>query len=584
MQMANQVNSQNFSVILDDFIISETTEFGLGDSDVAINNSGEFVIVYEFFKKSSASYSDDFRKINAQFFRANGEPIANKVTIVSSNDLELWNSKVAMDKNGNFVVSWDESGTKSDEDISIIKFQIFDSNGIARSEQMVIGDDSLKQSSADIAMSPDGNFVVTWASYTDNSSKTDIHAQLFSPDGVAQSNAFLVSAESGIAQNDPEVAINNDGEFVVTWKAEKFGDESYVYARRYDSFGTALGGVINVNDDSSCNFYNPSIAMSNDDSFAITSECGEDILVQTFNTDGSKKINKIINLGRRGLHHPKIAMYSNQDLLITYNNKPEDESSSNIYANHYSSNGQIINEEVLINKYTLDNQISPAIAVNDDGMSIIAFNSYTYDPYFFDGGIENEHISAKLYSLESKQEPNPEQESLVIRGTHSDDNLEGGSGDDELTGLRGKDYLNGYEGNDVLRAGNGKDTIIGGAGKDEMYGGFGHNTFMDELDGEVDQITFKSDQFAYNYVYDKAGNNSNGRKLDIIKGLDSFDKIKIEGVKTNQLKFTQVNDINTPSGEMSGIGIFADGFIEGIYTGDNLSTDQIGAMTEGIPI
>ena len=87
----------------------------------------------------------------------------------------------------------------------------------------------------------------------------------------------------------------------------------------------------------------------------------------------------------------------------------------------------------------------------------------------------------------------------VLKGYSGDnfgaDLLDGGDGDDDLTGYRGADFLNGGAGNDILRAGNGRDIITGGDGSDTMYGGFGLNTFEDELDGEIDQLFFKSDQW-----------------------------------------------------------------------------------------
>ena len=88
---------------------------------------------------------------------------------------------------------------------------------------------------------------------------------------------------------------------------------------------------------------------------------------------------------------------------------------------------------------------------------------------------------------------------------------------------------------------------------------------------------------SHTITFDKAGNNADGQKLDIIESLDSFDQIKIQGVTTNQLSFDRVFDLATPSGQVSGIGIYADGYIEAIYTGSNLSESQLDRMTEGIP-
>jgi len=178
--------------------------------------------------------------------------------------------------------------------------------------------------------------------------------------------------------------------------------------------------------------------------------------------------------------------------------------------------------------------------------------------------------------------PNPEQAGVVIRGTHFDDQLNGGSGDDELTGLRGKDYLIGYEGNDILRAGNGRDVISGGNGADDLYGGFGLNTFTNEIDGAEDWLYLKSDQHAYNYVYGKAGNNAGNQKCDNIMGLDSFDMIFIQGVNDSDLYFGWTT-LQSSLGTLEGIGIWAGESLEAIYTGGNLSVDQVVDMTWGAP-
>ena len=121
-----------------------------------------------------------------------------------------------------------------------------------------------------------------------------------------------------------------------------------------------------------------------------------------------------------------------------------------------------------------------------------------------------------------------------------------------------------------------------------MYGGFGQNNFGDERDGSIDHLYFKSDQFAENWLYGKAGNNPTGAKLDQIQGLDPFDRIYVQGVKTSELSFSAVDisGFGKPFGPVSGIGIFANGFIEAIYTGGatgvDLSAAQLQSMTVGV--
>ena len=149
------------------------------------------------------------------------------------------------------------------------------------------------------------------------------------------------------------------------------------------------------------------------------------------------------------------------------------------------------------------------------------------------------------------------------------------AGDDLLVGYRGADEIYSGEGNDIIRAGNGADIISGWKGNDDLYGGFGRNTFMSEQDGDIDYLYITSDQWAYNYVYGSAGNNPNGTKADLIEGLDSLDRIFIQGVSTSDLTFSEVN---------GALGIFAGGSLEAVYTGGNLSINQLNGMTAGVPV
>ena len=155
------------------------------------------------------------------------------------------------------------------------------------------------------------------------------------------------------------------------------------------------------------------------------------------------------------------------------------------------------------------------------------------------------------------------------------DEIYGDSGDDYLKGYRGADDMWGDSGDDTIRAGNGRDEIWGDEGSDVLYGGFGKNTFLWEDDGDMDKIIFKSDQYAYNWVYDSDGNSPNGEKADTIYELDYFDEIYVQGVATEELSFRQTSD---------GIGIFANGTLEATYVGSDLDVMQISDMTFGLPI
>ena len=77
-------------------------------------------------------------------------------------------------------------------------------------------------------------------------------------------------------------------------------------------------------------------------------------------------------------------------------------------------------------------------------------------------------------------------------------------------------------------------------------------------------------QFAYNWIYDKAGNSPNGTKADKIGELDSIDKIYIQGATDDQLTFAEGISHATPFGDVfSGIGIYAGGTLGASYARAN---------------
>lgn len=156
--------------------------------------------------------------------------------------------------------------------------------------------------------------------------------------------------------------------------------------------------------------------------------------------------------------------------------------------------------------------------------------------------------------------------------------LLGDKANDIIFGGYGNDLIDGSGGNDLVKAGDGDDIITGGTGADKIYGGFGKNIFLSEKDGSNDCLYVTSDQYVPNpNLGNHASNNSDGSKADLITSLDPADKIVVLGVLTSQLSFYQSV---APSG-LSGIGIYANGTLEALYTGADLSVSQLAAMTSG---
>jgi hypothetical protein len=166
--------------------------------------------------------------------------------------------------------------------------------------------------------------------------------------------------------------------------------------------------------------------------------------------------------------------------------------------------------------------------------------------------------------------------SAVVSFERAGSILQGSDASDTIRGLAGTDIIDAKGGDDLVHGGNAADVISGGSGADELHGDFGKNTYLDQADGSVDLIAIKSDQHLHNWWIGSDGNNANGQKADVIERLDANDQIKIIGAATEDLAFRQASIHG-----LSGIGIFADGSLEAIYTGGDLSAQQLQSMTTG---
>ena len=154
----------------------------------------------------------------------------------------------------------------------------------------------------------------------------------------------------------------------------------------------------------------------------------------------------------------------------------------------------------------------------------------------------------------------------------------GDDGNDVITGGFGWDAADGGSGNDLVKTGNGRDMLCVGLSADELWGGFGWTIFRSEIDGSSDRLVIRSDHWLKNpRLGNTAGNNADDSKVDVIERLDSNDLIVVQGVNSGQVSVRS----GAVANGVSGIGIYANNVLEGLYTGSNLTASQLQAMVIG---
>jgi len=268
------------------------------DPDVAVDAMGNFIVTWS---GAATSLGDD-QGIFAQRFNAHGNPVGGQFRINATTYSNQRGAAVAMDADGDFVVAW--SSYKQDGDRDGVYVRRFNSSGSARDSADVRASTYTAgwQWTPDVAMDCDGDFVVVWASDGQDGSSFGVYGQRFNAAGVRQGSEFRVHQYTNDKQLDPSVAMDLDGDFVVAWSSFLQDGSGYgVYARRYAASGAAQGNEFRVNQTTDNWQYQPDVAMSDNGDFVIVwSSLGQDdnpgdndilrdygIYARMFNADGS---------------------------------------------------------------------------------------------------------------------------------------------------------------------------------------------------------------------------------------------------------------------------------------------------------
>ena len=138
--------------------------------------------------------------------------------------------------NGGFIVVWSSSHDGS----SAGTFgQRYDSTGVAAGNEFQINTyTSSAQSNPDVAVEDNGDFVVVWEDDRDGNGEYQVHGRAFNADGTERIAEFTANIISAGQQTAPAVAMNASGAFLVGWHGDRDLDGEYhVYWRRFTALG-----------------------------------------------------------------------------------------------------------------------------------------------------------------------------------------------------------------------------------------------------------------------------------------------------------------------------------------------------------
>lgn len=392
-----------------EFRVNTTTagdqEFeAFGRQNIAMDADGDAVVVWV-----SGAEDGSLTGVFAQRYVADGAPVGGQFQINGYTQNRQENANVAMDADGDFVVSW--SSLLQDGSDYGVYARLYDATGRPRGREFRVNETTEGyQRLSSVAMDAQGDFVITWAQRRSlqEFSETQIKARMFGSDGQPESSEFRVNEFSADTVFQPHVARNARGDFVITWLGRNGSLPEDVFARAYAPDGSPYGPEYRVNEYSPHQQIGHTVAINAAGQLAIAwynqttipnTEEPRNVYVRRFSLDGAPLGGDVrINTSAPGEYrYPALAFASTGDFVTVWAGKKPGAPSAHgyeIFSQYYDAQGEPLGGETQLNTTVDGEQTFPSIGMDGDGDFIVAWRSAGQDGSGF--GIYARRFSQEL--------------------------------------------------------------------------------------------------------------------------------------------------------------------------------------------
>ncbi len=318
-----------------------------------------------------------------------GEKTANTRT-----DYTQDNPDVKSDSLGNFVIVWQSYFyPQSTNQYNSIVFRKFDSTGTALTDELPVdlNANAKNQNFPKVALQPNGGFVITWGQQSMNDTISfDVYARRFDANGNPLGASFKVNTSDTLNQAYPDIASDANGNFVIVWEQQIYPDSTYdIYAQLYNADGTPIGSNFLVNTYTTSDQWKPAVSMNEVGDFAVGWASKEQdgsqwgIYIQRYNADGTtfgseRRVNTYTPQYQRDVD---VALNNNNMLVVVWQSGPGpiDGSDYGVYAKMYNSSGDTLWDDILVNDYIPDDQRRPYVDLDDHNHFLVVWKSNLQD-------------------------------------------------------------------------------------------------------------------------------------------------------------------------------------------------------------
>ena len=353
-------------LVAEEFPINDTTSGHQYAPSIAMSADGSFVVVWG----DGPSYT-----IRGRRFDRSGSPAG------SDRELGGWalSAVVAADADGDFVVAWSGGFYYG------LYHRRFNRDGSANGPAIFLTDNDAYWH--DVAMAPDGDYVVVWADFqnnilTERSAAPSSGAGEWDYASLHEAVQTVQDADAGGGY--PTVAMDAQGRSVVAWtRSYSASGIDEIRARRFDRAGNPVGASFVVSTDRAADKDQLDAAAAPDASFVVVwralGQDGDDtgIFGQLFDAAGRRVGRELqINTQVEGAQkQPAVAVGATGAFIVVWTSEGQDGSGDGIFGQRYDHAGRRDGPELAINLETAGDQADASVAIDPGGLAVVVWES-----------------------------------------------------------------------------------------------------------------------------------------------------------------------------------------------------------------
>ena len=309
--------------------------------------------------------------VRARWFDARGGPLGSERQMSSPNALNF--PAVAADRKAS-LVAW---SVPPDE----VDGHMFKLDGQPIGAEFFVGHHFQNGAFPAPAAVPGAGFVVVWMEWQQVSNRY-VRGRRFDRAGDSVGPEFTVNQYTVGVWPSPSVAVSPNGDFIVVWERRSSIDiTGFIWGRRMTASGTPLGPDFLVSETSSATRHDPNVATDDQGNFVVTwmeftAALGGRAKARRFDASGSGLGSEfVVNAFPRPLsYHPVVAGDAAGNFTVVWEQN-DGYSSYDVLGRRFTATGAPRGAVFKVNTYSAGLQREPAIAGDGHGNFIVVWNS-----------------------------------------------------------------------------------------------------------------------------------------------------------------------------------------------------------------